>query len=194
MAAPVVQFASISPWLWQTGWNAPDAIINGNVLGGPGTDTLVLGGEGTGSFNVGAIGLGLQYQSFEIFLKEGGSHWTLTGTTAAVTPWTINQGTLAISSDANLAQPPSGEPRLRRRHAAGARKLHQQSRGRAERRRRISGTDGDIATLAGAIGGGGGLNKIGTGTPMLTVPTPIPAPPPSMPARSWSTARSPTRR
>ena len=108
MAAPVVQFASISPWLWQTGWNAPDAIINGNVLGGPGTDTLVLGGEGTGSFNVGAIGLGLQYQSFEIFLKEGGSHWTLTGTTAAVTPWTINQGTLAISSDANLGAPSGG--------------------------------------------------------------------------------------
>ena len=114
----------------------PTAIINGKVLGGPGTDTLVLGGEGTGSLDVGAIGPGLQYQSFEIFrLKEGGSHWTLTGTTAAVTPWTINQGTLAISSDADTSAP-ERRPRLRRRHAAGARKLHQQSDRDAQRRRR----------------------------------------------------------
>ena len=88
----------------------PTAIINGNVLGGPGTDTLVLGGEGSGSFNVGAIGPGLQYQSFEVFQKEGGSHWTLTGTTAAVTPWTINQGTLAVSADNNLGAPRAASP------------------------------------------------------------------------------------
>ena len=77
---------------------------------GPATDTLVLGGAGTGSFNVGAIGPGLQYQSFEIFLKEGGSLWTLTGTTAAVTPWTINQGTLAVAADNNLGTARAASP------------------------------------------------------------------------------------
>ena len=109
MAAPVARFASIeSAALANRLELHPTAIISGNVLGGPGTDTLVLGGEGSGSFNVGAIGPGLQYQSFEVFLKEGGSLWPLTGTTAAATPWTINQGTLAISSDAEILGAPSG--------------------------------------------------------------------------------------
>ena len=145
----------------------PTAIINGKVLGGPGTDTLVLGGEGTGSFNVGAIGPGLQYQSFEIFLKEGGSHWTLTGTTAAVTPWTINQGTLAISSDANLGAPSGGL-------AFGGGTLQALASFTSNRTVTLSAgggtvdTNGNTVTLAGTIGGPGGLTKIGAGTLALS--------------------------
>ena len=145
----------------------PTAIINGNVLGGPGTDTLVLGGEGTGSFNVGAIGPGLQYQSFEIFLKEGGSHWTLTGTTAAVTPWTINQGTLAISSDANLGAPSGGL-------AFGGGTLQALASFTSNRTVTLNAgggtvdTNGNTVTLAGTIGGPGGLTKIGAGTLALS--------------------------
>src|SRR3546814_9337240 len=36
------------------------------------------------------------------FEKSGTGSWTLTGTTSAVTPWTISGGTLVISQDANL--------------------------------------------------------------------------------------------
>ena len=145
----------------------PTAIISGNVLGGPGTDTLVLGGAGTGSFNVGAIGPGLQYQSFEIFLKEGGSLWTLTGTTAAVTPWTINQGTLAISSDANLGAPSGGL-------AFGGGTLQALASFTSNRTVTLNAgggtvdTTGNTVTLAGTIGGPGSLTKIGAGTLALS--------------------------
>src|SRR3546814_5657141 len=36
------------------------------------------------------------------FEKSGTGSWTLTGTTSAVTPWTISGGTLVISQDATL--------------------------------------------------------------------------------------------
>ena len=160
----------------------PTAIINGNVLGGPGTDTLVLGGEGTGSFDVGTIGPGLQYQGFEIFLKEGGSHWTLTGTTAAVTPWTINQGTLAISSDANLGDPSGGL-------TLGGGTLQALASFTSNRTVTLNAgggtfdTNGNTVTLAGTIGGIGGLTKIGAGTLALSGSNPYTGATRSMPAR-----------
>ena len=71
-------------------------------------DTLALGGTADSTFDASQIGASAQYQSFGVFHKNGTSTWTLTGTTAAVTPWTINAGTLAVSQDANLGDASGG--------------------------------------------------------------------------------------
>jgi outer membrane autotransporter protein len=76
--------------------------ITGNVVAFSTADTLKLGGATSDSFDVSQIGAGVQYQGFGIYEKTGTSTWTLTGTTTAVTPWTISAGTLAISADDNL--------------------------------------------------------------------------------------------
>ncbi|UFX41996.1 autotransporter domain-containing protein [Bradyrhizobium sp. 41S5] len=75
--------------------------IIGNVAG-TGSDTLRLGGVGNASFDVSTIGSAAQYQGFAAFVKTGTGTWTLTSGTAALTPWSINQGVLSISSDAAL--------------------------------------------------------------------------------------------
>jgi outer membrane autotransporter protein len=75
----------------------PGAVINGNVFAGLGTDSFVLGGEGTASFDVASIGAGLQYQDFETFAKEDGSHWTLTGTNTTITNFAVNGGLLSVN-------------------------------------------------------------------------------------------------
>ena len=73
----------------------------GNVVGSSG-DTLKLGGTTNASFDVSQIGPAAVFQGFSLFEKTGSSTWTLSGTTAAATPWAINQGTLSISNDSNL--------------------------------------------------------------------------------------------
>jgi autotransporter-associated beta strand protein len=77
------------------------SIISGNVVG-TGADTLRLGGSTNANFDVSKIGAAAQYRGFNAFEKSGASTWTLTGSTTAVTPWTLKQGILSISSDANL--------------------------------------------------------------------------------------------
>lgn len=76
----------------------PGAVVNGKVLAGPGTDTFVLGGEGEASFDVGTIGAGLQYQSFEMFLKRDEGHWILTGTNTGIAAWTVTGGILSVDA------------------------------------------------------------------------------------------------
>ena len=140
--------------------------ITGNVVG-TGSDTLRLSGTTSSSFNVANIGAAAQYQGFSSFVKTGTSTWTLTGTTTAVTPWSINQGTLAVSSDGNLGAAAGGftfgggtlqflagftTNRAVTLNASGG----------------IFDTNGNNATLAGAIGGSGGLTKIGMGTLVLS--------------------------
>jgi hypothetical protein len=75
--------------------------IIGNVAG-TGSDTLRLGGAGSASFDVSTIGPAAQYQGFATFVKTGTGTWTLTGSTATLTPWSIDQGVLSVSSDAAL--------------------------------------------------------------------------------------------
>jgi uncharacterized protein with beta-barrel porin domain len=75
---------------------APTSVINGGVLG-TGSDTFRLGGSGIGTFDAGLIGVGAQYDGFSTFAKVGDSTWTLTGTNAAVQPWTVQQGTLIVA-------------------------------------------------------------------------------------------------
>jgi autotransporter-associated beta strand protein len=78
---------------------APGSVINGTAQGF-GADTFQLGGTGADTFDVNLFAS--QFSGYSTFNKIGASTWTLTGATAAVTPWTINQGTLAISSDGGL--------------------------------------------------------------------------------------------
>jgi fibronectin-binding autotransporter adhesin len=75
--------------------------FSGNVVSTAGNgNVLALGGATDDSFAVSAIGS--TFTGFDSYLKSGSSTWTLTGTTTAVTPWTIDAGTLAISDDASL--------------------------------------------------------------------------------------------
>jgi outer membrane autotransporter protein len=71
----------------------PTAVINGNVLAGPGTnDTLAFGGTGNGAFNLGNIDTGAntqQYQGFDTFKVESGT-WSFSGTTTE--PFTVTGG------------------------------------------------------------------------------------------------------
>ena len=67
------------------------AVINGNVLGGTGTDTLGLSGTGSGSFNV------AQLTSFEAGQKTGSGTWTLTGANAGITAFSVSAGALFVN-------------------------------------------------------------------------------------------------
>ncbi|ULU23447.1 autotransporter outer membrane beta-barrel domain-containing protein [Dyella terrae] len=89
------------------------SIITGNVVSRSGAthggDTLALGGStnatGGNSFDLaqlGAVGSSAQYQGFNVFEKTGSSLWSLTGTTTAVSAWSIDQGTLSLTGNAAL--------------------------------------------------------------------------------------------
>ena len=73
------------------------AVINGAVLGGPGTDTLGLSGPESGSFNV------TQLSSFEAGAKTETGTWTLTGTNAGITAFSVGGGTLAVNGSLSNA-------------------------------------------------------------------------------------------
>ena len=68
--------------------------IIGNVVG-TGADLLRLGGAANSAFDASA--LGTQYQGFGSVEKSGASAWTVTGSTNASAPWTINQGMLIVN-------------------------------------------------------------------------------------------------
>jgi hypothetical protein len=72
----------------------PTAQVTGNVLAGPGTDTLAFGGSGKGAFNLNKIDTGAntkQFQSFETFRLESGT-WNFSGATPVA--FTQTGGTL----------------------------------------------------------------------------------------------------
>ena len=73
------------------------ATINGNVLGGLGSDTLGLSGTGSGSFNV------AQLNSFETGDKTGSGTWTLTGTNASITAFSVDAGALIVNGSLSNA-------------------------------------------------------------------------------------------
>ncbi|WMT92483.1 autotransporter domain-containing protein [Pelagibacterium sp. H642] len=81
-----------------------------NLWGGEATGTLALGGDTSpeDAFDVSKIvaeatlGSSDEYVGFAAFEKTGASTWTLSGATDAITPWTLKDGTLSVSSDASL--------------------------------------------------------------------------------------------
>ncbi|MCE8022431.1 hypothetical protein HOP51_20300 [Halomonas sp. MCCC 1A11036] len=82
--------------------------FTGNVVVESGaTGALVLGGDDNASFDVSTLTDTPStddgwFVGFDTFEKTGDSIWTLEGTTSAITPWTISQGTLSVSSDDQL--------------------------------------------------------------------------------------------
>jgi uncharacterized protein with beta-barrel porin domain len=141
--------------------------ITGNVVAFSTADTLRLGGSGTASFDVSTIGPAAQYQNFGLFAKTGSSTWTLAGTTASVTPWSINGGTLAISSDNNLGAAGgtlafNGGTLQTTASLTSARTITLNSGGGT-----FSPNSGTTLTLGGTIGGTGGLTMNGGGTLIL---------------------------
>lgn len=80
------------------------SVIVGNVVtpGAAASNVLALGGTEDAAFDVSAIGLGAQYRGFAGFEKSGASTWVLTGSTAALTPWTLSQGALSLAQEASL--------------------------------------------------------------------------------------------
>jgi autotransporter-associated beta strand protein len=126
--------------------------INGNVVSSSGTtnggDTFNLGGStnATLSGSIGALGSGASYQGFNVYEKTGSSTWTLTGTVASSTPWTISAGTLQIGNGGT-----SGS-----------------LSGNVIDNSALAFDRSNTTTFAGAVSGTGSLAQIGTGTTILT--------------------------
>ncbi|WP_143684713.1 autotransporter domain-containing protein [Variovorax sp. KK3] len=75
----------------------PSSGIVGEVVAvAGGSDQLILSGTGNGTLEV------AQYRNFASFTKRGAGSWTLAGSTTALTPWTITEGTLSIGDDRSL--------------------------------------------------------------------------------------------
>jgi outer membrane autotransporter protein len=140
--------------------------ITGNVVAFSAADTLKLGGTTSASFDVSQIGPAAQYQGFGVFEKVGSSTWTLTGTTTAVTPWTLTDGILQIASDTSLGDPSggltfNGGTLENTADVTSARTVAMQANGT------LLTDPGTTLTLNGAISGSGALTKAGTCTLIL---------------------------
>ncbi|MER9500989.1 autotransporter outer membrane beta-barrel domain-containing protein [Mesorhizobium sp. M0587] len=113
------------------------------------------------------IGAGAKYDGFGFYEKTGNSTWTLTGTTTAVTPWTLSGGILQISSDNNLGAllgglTFNGGTLETTADITSARTIVLTGSG-------TSLTDASTTlTLSNVIAGAGGLTKAGDGTLVLT--------------------------
>ncbi|TMU73963.1 autotransporter outer membrane beta-barrel domain-containing protein [Pseudomonas fluorescens] len=143
--------------------------IVGNVMGAAGaSNTLALGGTVDDSFDTSQIGSAAQYRNFTDFQKIGTNTYTLTGTTTAVTPWSVLGGTLAISSDNNLGAP-GGALTLNGGILQSTTSL---SVGRAVTLGANGGTVNTAPSIttamSGAISGAGALSKTGAGVLALS--------------------------
>jgi hypothetical protein len=145
------------------------SVINGNVVASSSADTLALGGSTDTSFDVSQIGATAQYRGFGNFTKNGSSTWVLTGTNTGATPWTINNGTLAISQDASLGAASSAL-------TFNGGTLQFLSSFSSSRNFTVggfggtfdTGTSGTNVTLSGTISGPGSLDVQGAGFLTLT--------------------------
>lgn len=148
--------------------NAPAAVA---VQDGMTGNTLVLGGDADGTWAADNTdpnpdtGAG-KYGVFNAYKKTGGATWTLTGSTAALTPWTLEAGTLAVAADGALGNE-SGTLTL----DGGALALNGSV---TSARSVVLNKDGTVtaaagsSTFGGAVSGAGGLTKDGAGTLALT--------------------------
>ncbi|WP_422002082.1 autotransporter outer membrane beta-barrel domain-containing protein [Reyranella sp.] len=144
--------------------------ISGTVLAGGSSDTLSLGGTASQTFDVSQIGATAQYRDFDFFAKTGTGTWTLTGDqSGTTTPWTVEQGTLAISDFLSLGSEASTL-------TLGGGTLSVTAAAATSRAVTLAGgggaldTSGGNATLSGVISGGAAdtLTKSGADTLTLT--------------------------
>ena len=146
-------------------WSTSNII--GNVTAFSSADTFKLGGSDNAVFNVAQIGPAAQFRGFGLYEKTGSSTWTLTGTTTAVTPWTLNGGILQISSDGNLGDPSGGL-------TFNGGTLETTADITSARTVTLTGggtfltVPGTTLTFSNAISGAGGLTKGGDGAMVLT--------------------------
>jgi fibronectin-binding autotransporter adhesin len=142
--------------------------IVGNIVAGGTDDTFALGGTTSDSFDVSRFDAGGQYDGFEHYDKAGAGTWTLTGTTSKETAWILTDGTLSISSDANLGASTGsltfdgGTLQVTGASVASTRDMIFNSDGT------IDVTSGASLTAGGSLSGAGGLIKTGAGTLDLT--------------------------
>lgn len=144
----------------------PGSVIVGNVVNSAVVGNFRLGGAGSGLFDVSA--LGGQYRNFGNFTKTGNSTWILAGTTTQATPWSIEQGTLEISSDGNLGNAAYGVLL-----AGGALRVNAPSALDLSRSIVLTATSAiDVADaplqLLGSVSGSGDLIKTGAGRLQLS--------------------------
>ena len=143
--------------------------ITGNVVAFSTADTLALGGTSNASFDVSQIGSSAKYQGFGIFQKTGSSTWTLSGTNATATPWTVTAGVLNVSTDGALGATAGGVTLNGGTFQFGASFATNAARSfTLNATTNTIDTNGNNGAIAGAIGGPGGFTKTGTGTLLLS--------------------------
>jgi autotransporter-associated beta strand protein len=145
------------------------SIISGNVVG-TGLDIFRLGGATDSSFDVTTLGPTGQYQGFSTYEKTGTSTWTLTGAATAPTPWTISDGTLAISDGNSLGvgsvlTMDGGTLQIVDGNAVTTNRAIVLDAGGGTF---LTGTVGTSAILSGIISGAGSFTKSGPGTVTLS--------------------------
>ncbi|MBB3035031.1 autotransporter-associated beta strand repeat-containing protein [Alteriqipengyuania lutimaris] len=142
-----------------------NSTVVGNVVG-DGDDEFKL--DAWAGFTFDVAQLGTIYQGFGSFEKTGPSSVTLTGTASQVTPWTISNGTLAISQDAALGAASgdltfvAGGTLLTTSSFISTRDVVLSGAGT------INSATGTTTTLAGEISGLGSLTKTGRGRLVLS--------------------------
>lgn len=157
--------------------DAPTANVNptfiGNVVAGSTADIFILGGANNATFDTSQLGEAdsvSEFQGFGTYYKTGSSTWTLTNAPNTATPWTVFEGTLAISEDANLDAAENPSPLTLN---GGA--LETTADITTAREIILGSNNGTINTdggtafeVDGLVSGPGSLTKIGDGTLVLT--------------------------
>ena len=145
------------------------SVIGGTVTAFSAADTFRLGGDIDAAFDVSAIDTGGQYQGFGLYEVVGTAAWTVTGTTATVTPWTLSGGVLGIASDGSLGDPSGGLV-----FNGGMLRFDAEFDLDATRTIEITAagagidTNGFTTTIVHDLAGQGGLSVTGAGTLILT--------------------------
>lgn len=148
-ASTAIQFGSGASSSSMLELRAGSDIVGNVVASAIGTnDAFRLGGDANAVFDVSTIGDTAQYRFFDSFTKTGTSTWALTGTGAATTPWTVDQGTLQIGNGGTSGSLASNVV--------------------VNTAATLAFNRSDSYTYSGIVSGAGGVAQNGTGTTVLT--------------------------